>query len=406
LSISRIVVKERQYPVGLPLILRQVIFLSGQFWLNSSNFQFRRLVRGVTPNLFFSTLEKFSMKKTLIALAAVAVSSAAMAQVTVSGTYSASYQKDLTSQTRSSAGALTPSKGLAVTDATFTMRAAEDLGNGLKAAADMGFETAFNRGDTLTRIDSGVSLSGGFGTVAFRNTRNGDLLAGAMSGAVSVPDSLYDSTGILARSEIETLAYTSPELIKGLRASLTYVEPNSMAGNKEEAATNNQSYVVGVNYADGPVAVAVSYKTKSGDAAASTGLTSKNNVEASVAYDFGVARIAYAYDGASVEGASTAALVTGSATATALTAAEAQEIANLATEAAHGISLTVPMGAITLGVNYAKRDTAKYVAYGATYAFSKRTSLSVAGGKKSGLTLGEATGHTGTQYRVRLGHSF
>jgi predicted porin len=64
------------------------------------------------------------------------------------------------------------------------------------------------------------------------------------------------------------------------------------------------------------------------------------------------------------------------------------------------------MGAITLGVNYAKRDTAKYVAYGATYAFSKRTSLSVAGGKKSGLTLGEATGHTGTQYRVRLGHSF
>jgi hypothetical protein len=62
------------------------------------------------------------MKKTLIAVAAAALSMGAMAQnVTLSGTISASYQKDL-----SGTGGV--AKGLVMTDAAFKMTATEDLG--------------------------------------------------------------------------------------------------------------------------------------------------------------------------------------------------------------------------------------------------------------------------------------
>ena len=349
------------------------------------------------------------MKKSLIALAALAAVTAASAQstVTLSGTYALSYQGDLTSDTRSSAGVLTKSQGFAVTSNDFKLTAVEDLGGGLKASADMTAETGFTRASNFTRADSGISVSGGFGTVAFRSTRNGDQLSGIMSSAVVIPDSVYDATGILARAEVETLSYTSNELIPGVRASLTYVEPTAMAGNVIQPTSNSQSYVVGATYANGPLSLGVSFKTAPNSVAASNGLTAKSNTEIAASYNFGVATISYAFDGKTSEGASTAAATTGSATATALSAAQAQEIANLATKDAHGISVTVPVGAFSLGFNYAKRGDAKYTAFGATYALSKRTSISAASGQKTGLALAdEATGYTGNQYRIRLAHSF
>jgi predicted porin len=84
----------------------------------------------VTPSLFFSTLENFSMKKTLIALAAVAVSSAAMAQVTVSGTYGFGHES-VTSQANSTAAKTTIS-GLRNVNGNIRFTAAEDIGNGLR----------------------------------------------------------------------------------------------------------------------------------------------------------------------------------------------------------------------------------------------------------------------------------
>ena len=355
------------------------------------------------------------MKKTLIALAVVAASGTAFAQssVTLSGVYSASYQTDLTSTTANPAfaGSATTAptaaklnfgsaKGFAITDANLKLAAVEDLGGGLKASFDYTLETGAQRGALVTRADSGMGLSGAFGSVAVRNTRSSDLIASIGSAAISLPDGLYDSTGIVSRSNIDTVSYTTPAM-NGFTGSFTFVENNE--GNIAAATSNKSANVIGVAYANGPLTVSAAFKSKAASAAAVTGLTSKATTELAVSYDLGVAKVAYAFDGASVEGASSAALVADGA-GTILSAANAQTIANLQTKSANGFSVTVPVGAVTLGMNYFKRDVAKVTEFGATYAFSKRTSLSASTGKKSGLAA--EAGYNGTQNRIMMKHTF
>jgi predicted porin len=156
----------QRFMVGLPSNLPPVMVLVDVFWLNSSNFQFRRLVRGVTPNLFFSTLEKFSMKKTLIALAAVAVSSAAMAQVTIGGTININAIQNGKVVDQTGTAAATHSKTQATgaantwTTSQVVISGAEDLGNGLKASFTINAAM-----DGFAARDQNIALSGGFGTV-------------------------------------------------------------------------------------------------------------------------------------------------------------------------------------------------------------------------------------------------
>lgn len=254
----------------------------------------------------------------MIALAVVAASGAAFAQssVTLSGVYSASYQTDLTSTTgnptyiggtSTPSGALTfgKAKGFAITDANFKLAAVEDLGGGLKASFDTTFETGAQRGTMTTRADSGMGLSGAFGAVAVRNTRSSDLIASIGSAAISLPDGLYDSTGIVSRAAIDTVSYTTPAM-NGFTGSFTFVENNE--GNIAAATTNKSANVIGVAYANGPLTVSAAFKSKAASAAAVTGLTSKATTELAVSYDLGIAKVAYAFDGASVEGTSSAAI--------------------------------------------------------------------------------------------------
>lgn len=367
------------------------------------------------------------MKKSLIALAAVAAVSAASAQstVTLSGLYSFSYQKDLSTTYRSATAnnniqqlggsastaptaiadnAVRTGKGFGVTDANFKLAAVEDLGGGLKASFDMLFETGNFRGAAVTRADSGIGLSGGFGAINARNTRSSDLIASIGSTAIFLPDGLYDNSGIVSRGAIDAVGYTSNEIIPGLRASLTYVELNdgiiNLAGTNALPA-NTSIYMVGGVYAAGPLSVSAAYKSAPKDKTAGSGLTPKANFELAVSYDFGVAKVSYAFDGAQAEGVSTAAA---GSNAINLSQAEAQAIANATTKSANGISVTAPLGAFTVGANYFKRDVAKIAEVGVSYAFSKRTLATVAVGKKSGLT--ETQGYQGDQYRVGLRHTF
>jgi predicted porin len=286
-------------------------------------------------------------------------------------------------------------KGFAITDANLKLAAVEDLGGGLMASFDYTLETGAQRGTTVTRADSGVGLSGGFGAVAIRNTRFSDLIASIGSAAISLPDGLYDSTGIVSRSAIDTVSYTTPAM-NGFTGSFTFVELNE--GNIDAAATNKSLNVIGLSYANGPLTVAAVMKSKPATAAASSGLTSKANTELAVSYDLGVAKVSYAFDGASAEGASSAAI------GAFASEANARAVANLQTKSANGFSVTVPMGAFTLGMNYFKRDIAKVTEFGASYAFSKRTTLSASTGKKSGLAAD--LGFNGSQNRIRLAHTF
>jgi len=369
------------------------------------------------------------MKKSLIALAALAAVTAASAQstVTLSGTYRFAYQKDLSTAYRSATtnsniqqiggnSSASPTattdlstrtgQSLVVTDANFKLDAVEDLGGGMKASFDVLMETGQFRGAAVTRADSGIGLSTELGKVDLRNTRHSDLISGIGSSAINLPDGLYDSSGIVTRSAIDTFTYTAPAIM-GVTTSFTYVENNdggiNLAGTNAVPA-NTAAYVLGAAYANGPLSIKAAYKTAPEDLTASNGLTQKANFEVAVAYDLGVAKVSYAFDGATATGRSTAAAGTANSAGTNFTAAEAQAVANLATKAAHGVSVHVPFGAASVGVEWYKRDAQKVFAYGAKYDFSKRTAVGLSIATKSGLT--ETQGFKGQQYRLGMTHTF
>jgi predicted porin len=330
------------------------------------------------------------MKKTLIALAAVAVSSAAMAQVTISGTYSVSYQKDITAATANPVFAGSTStapttavltagvaKGLAVTDAAIRVAASEDIGGGVRAAGDFTLETGAQRGSLTTRADSGVSLSGGFGTVAYRNTRTSDLIASIGSSAISLPDGLYDNLGIVARGAADQINYTLPTLVKGLTLGVAYQEigDGNVALSTTAAATKS-AMAYALSYTTGPVTVnAVMKKLTLVPGGSPTTKTSQQEFSAS--FDAGFARISVAHDGKE---------------STAATA-----------KAATGVSLHIPLGQASIGVQQFKRDALKQTEFGVRYDLSKRTSLTASSGKMAGHAT---AAKNGTQSRVRVMHTF
>jgi predicted porin len=303
------------------------------------------------------------------------------------------------------AAATLPGSGLATTDININFGAVEDLGDGLKASFFQNLETDPQRGAALTRADSGLDLAGGFGTVSYRNTRESDLIAGIGSSAINLPDTMYHNGGIVVRgSGIDTLAYTSPAIMPGLNASVTYVEGNN--GQISLAATNKTSVVLGAAYTNGPLALRGAYKMKPATTTASNGLTPKANMELAAVYDLGVAKIGVAYDAASMSGASTApALSATTATANSkMTATEVQTLNNLQTKSATGFTLHVPVGAVSLGLSYYTRGEQTITEFGARYDLSKRTYLSAATGKKAGMF--DADGYGGNQYRVAMSHTF
>jgi hypothetical protein len=358
-------------------------------------------------------------------LAAVTAASA-QSTVTLSGTYRFAYQKDLSTSYRSatsnsnvqqigsnsSAAATAPAdlsirsgQGLTVTDANLKLAAVEDLGGGMKASFDYLLETASFRGAAVTRADSGIGLSTALGNVNLRNTRHSDLISGISPSSINVPDGVYDSN-IVGRSAIDTFTYTAPAIM-GVTTSVTYVENNdgpiNLAGTNAVPA-NTAAYVLGAAYANGPISIRAAYKSAPSDKTASSGLTPKSNFEAALAYDLGVAKVSYAFDGATVSGTSSATAGTANTVGTNLTAAEAQANANVHTKAAHGVSVHVPFGAASVGIEWYKRDVSKLMNYGVKYDFSKRTSVGLAFGTKSGLT--SVAGHKGQQYRLGLTHTF
>jgi predicted porin len=338
----------------------------------------------------------------------------AQSTVTISGLVRAGVQNDMTQTAANpalvkataaapgaAAAAVVAGKGVATTDININFAATEDLGGGLKASFFQNLETDPQRGAALTRADSGLSLAGGFGTIAYTNTRNSDQIASIGSSAINLPDGLYNNTGIVTRTDLDTLSYTSMPIIPGLNVSVTYVEANN--GQINIPTTNTSAYVLGAAYTNGPLVVRAAFKMKPATLTASSGLKGKDNLELAVVYDLGMAKIGFAHDAASAEGTSTAAASTAASGGT-LTAAQAQSLANLQTKAANGFSVHVPMGAVSFGLGMYSRGDQKVTDYGVRYDLSKRTNVTASGGKKSGLFV--ADGFGGTQYRVALAHSF
>ncbi len=311
------------------------------------------------------------MKKTLIALAVLAASGASFAQssVTLSGVVGFGYQT-------SSAGV----KGLSISDSTIAVAGVEDLGGGLKANVSMAFDatgSTFGTNSPLLRRNTSLGLSGGFGSVSIINTRGGELLTSAMVAPSYLPDGMFDKSGIVNRTQVDVIQYTAPSF-SGFTPYLQHVETGTTTTQADgNGAPTYRTNVLGVNYAAGPLAVGLAIKNTSG--LPSGAVTS--NTEAFATYDLGVAKIGVGYDSK----------MNADSTNNAISTANAAKNAT-------SFGIAVPMGALTIGANYAVRGDAKVTEMAAKYDLSKRTSVRLSAGKQSV--------DTSNQNRLALVHTF
>jgi predicted porin len=322
------------------------------------------------------------MKKSLVAVAALAFVGAASAQstVTLSGKLAFAYKA-------AEAAGVNPAKanGLEVTDGDFVLTASEDLGGGLKATASMGVQSR-GRDTAIKGRDASLTLAGGFGSVMIGAIEIGNGIIG-LGGADAPTMGLDGATGLggISRAVLsdvmnaDVLMYTSPSM-GGFTFAAALLDATAGLG-MQSAALTQDATLVGVNYAVGAFAAAADY-TSFGLNAVAAGLDSRTRLSAS--YDLGMAKL-----GAGYENLKSTAATNNS-------------------ETQYLIGVSAPVGkALTVGLNYARNtaDAANTItAYelGANYALSKRTGVQVA---YQNISENNVSGNA-TAFRVRLMHSF
>lgn len=238
------------------------------------------------------------MKKSLIALAALAVTGAAFAQssVTLSGTVETGVEK------RFSGDAFRMTSNRNGTS-NWTLSGKEDLGGGLNAVFQV--STAFNTdtGETTAANALGnngmfVGLTGGFGTLRMGRPVN-TLYGNAMLANGTKGVSLHDANTVLsgnATASAKTAGASSSVYVPN---ALQYHTPR-MAGfqvqveyaPKEASVGANDGTGIALNYAGGPLAASI---TSYIGAKATAGAKQKAVTQLAAAYDFGMAKVFFTH---------------------------------------------------------------------------------------------------------------
>jgi predicted porin len=338
------------------------------------------------PRPLFSTLENFSMKKTLIALAAlaaVAATGAAFAQSSVtlygvadaaigqSGPTAAGAGIDVTKADTKFLSSSSMNNGTS----RWGVRGVEDLGGGLKAGFN--FEAGLSLEDGRANFSGGqyfsraanVSLMGGFGqimlgralTPAFFGVAAWELTGTANYSVVS---SQFNFAGAGSRNSNQ-IAYTTPNF-GGLTATLGTILKDNNGGNAK--------YDMNVIYRGGPLTAGLSYnQVKNGPEGIALGAK----------YDFG--------------GFQVAASVVDTESATGVTV-----------NRGFTVGAGTKLGPVNLVVDIARDTKAKDtdVLVEAKYPLSKRTFAYVAvlsnGDKKASVAVGSVKNN----YSLGIRHNF
>jgi len=327
------------------------------------------------------------MKKTLIALAVLAASGAAFAQstATISGGINVGVMDT------GAAGAKAAVSHLGNGANAININVAEDLGGGLRGGFDSQIRFNASNGDINSSgtgnalfHSANTYLSGGFGTARIGSIVEAGTCAmdpWACTGGASLQAGVGISGLTGAGAVKQAVQYTTPT-VNGFSANYT----------TSVSTRANERQTLGINYANGPLALTVVDIKGSGTSAANgttytTALLASNPITDTAtsqrgigaSYNFGVARLS---------------------------------VVNTVSKAANGttsadimsIGATVPMGAYTLLAGYNKDKIAAATAdtklvVGANYALSKRTTLG------ADLFKAEAAG-AGTGFVVRARHTF
>ena len=296
------------------------------------------------------------MKKTLVALAALAATGA-FAQVTITGGVRAALQNTGVANAQTTVDA----NDVAANNLMIT--AVEDLGGGMKVTGSYLMRNDITTGAvspattaTLTAPTAGlwrntyIALDGGFGQVKAGRWGNGGQFAFDAFGATGIVAPYVNAGGGRYNNMVQ---YQTPTM-SGFSAQIGASMSGATAGNEE----GSWLYL---NYSNGPLAARVLSEKNQ---AATASQTQGTGVSAS--YDFGVAKALVSY----------------------------ARTVNISTSAAsaEGFSLgaTAPMGAATLKIGFANNYTATtpntVVGVGVNYALSKTSGFFFDAGKTSTLS--------------------
>jgi predicted porin len=332
------------------------------------------------------------MKKSLIALAVLAASGAAMAQstVTVYGLVDASFGSFKTNVAGVTPGTFQSQTQTRInTDGLngnrWGLRVSEDLGGGMSAIANL--ESGF-------AIDSGASAQGGllfgrrayvglastsFGSVTLG--RNGSPYNDVAYDHSTLGASIFDpanlNNGTTAPTAGKLLARNTTWIGFGERIdnSVKYVSPNfsgftfgalyGFGENKDATFTGqaaSKTVSVSAKYVNGPMLVSAGYQSE-GIATTATTKPALENTLVNAAYDFGVAKVAAGFNRAKYKDIG---IIAGKT--------------DTAPQNEWNLSVAVPVGAATLSASYAVSkgdDLGKSAGFGvqALYSLSKRTTL-------------------------------
>lgn len=328
------------------------------------------------------------MKKTLIALAAVAATSASFAQssVTLSGLIDVGIEKQYS-------GA--PTKMAANRNATsdWTISGTEDLGGGLKAVFKA--STSFNSDDgTLGGLSTGttgsafgnkdmfVGLTGNFGTLrAGRpiNTLYGNAFFANGTKGVTGYDTNTVLAGLVANAGSSVFVnnavqYHSPRFA-GFQVQVEYAP--------SELANADDGFGLGIRYDNGPLSASLVSYEGAGTAAL---LKPKSVTQLGAGYDFSVAKVFFTYRDDSNK-ASTA-------------------------DTGYALGVTAPVGPGSIYASYNVAEAAgsdkRSIIAGYKYNLSKRTQayFQLANGNAALNLSGAATAKSSNGYGFGLTHFF
>jgi len=311
------------------------------------------------------------MKKTLIALAAVASFATSYAQVAITGGVDFTVGKAAQSLTDGSAAS-----GLYSSDAYIDVSVTDDMGGGWKSMSFMEFNVDGSFQGGAYSGDKNFTLAGPAASLTLASTRTGGTVGMVlMAPVVSATDHWGTANAaVLSRSAIDVLMVKTT-VAPGATLAYKYLEAGA-TGSASPLATVN---VLSGTYTVGALALAADYAAYSG--ASYNGDVRNSKLTVAATYDAGVAKVGVAYDGGAAGTANSS---------TAGTAAGGTFF---------GVS--APLGqSMSVGLNYGKRDNASFTETGAQYNLSKKTFVTA--------TYASFSNTAGSQdsYGLRLGHSF
>jgi len=333
------------------------------------------------------------MKKTLVALAAVAATGGAFAQATMTGNLTFGWYQAVSS-------ANVQTSGLGNDGNSLSFAISEDIGDGYSLAAGLGIDIGDQSGSASSSRDLSMTLkTPGSGSFKFQNAKGGDYLSNGIAAVGSdfetdLTSGTGGSTGIFStRAPLDSLTWSYP-LSSELAVSVSYVEATTDTGigagaggsGGSGATTDYQRYnQYSLTYKSGPLVLDAGYRTYD-QANSATGNASTRN-RGSASYDMGVAKLGAGW----------------SQTTTTYGATTSDTLVGVSIPLGN-VTLAAQMGNRTKAGNAASASNTNYsgrVLY-AQYNISKRTYLN-AGYKSYDV---DPTLTTPTLFFTTIGHNF